>query len=214
MEFDYPDFIAALSSRVNTSLPGMDAHGKMAPLHRKSVKDYLSEVKTYRTAAVLALIFPDNETRLPRIILMERAGGGDVHAHQISFPGGKQEPDEELAYTALRETFEELGIPPQEVNLIGPLTSLYIPPSGFLVHPFLGFLHQEPVFTINPFEVKSVFSPSLEQLCDKENLHSGRFRSSQGMEVEAPCFQLEDVVIWGATAMMISEIVEVVNSLK
>ncbi|MBK7887526.1 MAG: CoA pyrophosphatase [Bacteroidetes bacterium] len=214
MKFNYADFIASLSARINTSLPGMDAHVKMAPMHRKSVRDYLSEVHTYRTAAVLALLFPDNKTGSPRIVLMERAGGGDVHAHQISFPGGKQEPDEELADTALRESFEELGIASQEVNLIGLLTSLYIPPSGFLVHPFIGFLHQDPVFTINPAEVKRVITPSLEQLCNGENLRSGSFRSSQGIVVKAPCYELEDVVIWGATAMMISEIVEVVNSLK
>jgi len=214
MHKSYSEFITSLSSRLLSSLPGMDAHRKMAPMHRKSVKDYLSEVKSYKTAAVLALIFPDKENGSPRIILMERAGGGDVHANQISFPGGKQEPGEALSDTALRESFEELGIAPQEVKLMGPLTSLYIPPSGFLVQPFLGYLQQDPVFNINPSEVQRVFTPALDHLTDAGNLRTGSFMSSQGIPVEAPCFQLEDVVIWGATAMMISEIVELVTSLK
>lgn len=210
----FNDFIDALTSRVQSSLPGVEAQLKMAPEHRKTAEELLAETSDYKIAAVLALLFPDQRDGRPRIVLMERAGGAGIHANQISFPGGKMEPGETLKDTALRESFEELGILPDQVQLIGPLTTLYIPPSKFYVHPFMGYLHHPPEFNINASEVKKVITPALETFLDPDNRKSGLFRSGSGKVVDAPYYQMEELIIWGATAMMMSEIVELVTALR
>jgi len=187
-------------------LPGEDAHGRLAPPHRKPASAYLEYAKNYRVAAVMAIIYPDvnNDSC---ILLMERTGGVGVHAGQISFPGGKQEEGESLEETALRETREELGFDPSLIQVAGPLSPLYIPPSNFLVHPFLGFMNELPLIHPNEAEVQGVIQVPLYQFFDESNMEVGEFFSSGGYKVRSPYFKVEHHKIWGATAMMLSEIV-------
>lgn len=211
MKAAYLAFIDKLRAVMENDLPGVTAHAKMSPAHRRVNPEFLIPSASYKTAAVLALLFPDKEDGAPRIVLIERAHGLDVHARQISFPGGKQEAQEELSETALRETFEEIGILSSQVQIIGPLTSLFIPPSNFKVFPFLGILDDDPVFKINPTEVNRVLTPFLTHFLKLENVTSASVSSSLG-SVNAPCYLVDEAMIWGATAMMMSEIIEIVKA--
>ncbi len=208
----FDQWISNLSLRMEKGLPGLVAHQKMAPLHRKSLSDSELINAGYRTAAVLALIVPDPINFIPRIVLIERSEGPVSHSGQISFPGGKREGDEDLLATALREANEELGIQANQVSLLGGLTSLYIPPSNFLVHPFLGYMNEIPEFVLSEAEVKRVLLLPVLSFLDQGNISTEIFKSSIGTSVEAPTYRIDNVTIWGATAMMIAEISSLINS--
>ena len=202
----FAQWISDLALRMEKGLPGQGAHEKMAPMHRKSLSESELFNTSYRTAAVLALLVPDPINSIPRIVLIERSEGPVSHSGQISFPGGKREGDEDLLVTALREANEELGIQANQVSLLGGLTSLYIPPSNFLVHPFLGYMNEIPEFILSEAEVKRVLLLPLSSFLDQGNVSIEVFKSSNGSTVEAPTYRIDDVTIWGATAMMMAEI--------
>lgn len=153
----------------------------------------------------MVLLVPGAANPPAKVILMERTSGPDVHAGQISFPGGKQEHDETLLDTALRETEEELGLRASAVTVIGPMTSLFIPASNFFVQPFLGFLPEVPEMAPSAAEVNRVLMPDLHLFSSGMEIQEGIFHSSKGFSVQAPYFRVEGVRIWGATAMMIAE---------
>ncbi len=205
-------WISDLALQMEKGLPGQGAHEKMAPMHRKSLSESELFNTGYRTAAVLALLVPDPINSIPRIVLIERSEGPVSHSGQISFPGGKREGDEDLLVTALREANEELGIQANQVSLLGGLTSLYIPPSNFLVHPFLAYMNEIPEFILSEAEVKRVLLLPLASFLDQGNISIEIFRNSNGTSVEAPTYRIDDVTIWGATAMMIAEISSLINS--
>lgn len=205
-------FIALLAKRAQQRLPGNESQYRMAPEQRQPVSLMDENIAGYKTAAVLALIVPDPITFLPRIVLIERSIGQVAHSGQISFPGGKKEGDEDLLTTALRESNEELGIAKEQVQMIGSLTSLYIPPSNFFVHPFLGYMNHVPEFILSESEVQRVILPDLHAFVQQENILHGEFSTSSGKSIRAPYYKIDDVIIWGATAMMISEIADLIRN--
>ncbi len=184
-------------------LIGWKAQRKLAPSYRKEA--YTSEELMQfqpREASVLCVWFPRNgEWVFP---LMKRMPYEGVHSHQISFPGGAIEDSDRDAYAAaLRETEEELGMKISRESDFIELSDLYIPPSNFLVHPFMVRTHQDWVFTKDPVEVEEIFLISLEELFKAPIL----FKESRGNEI--PYFELAGEVVWGATAMILSEIKEI-----
>ncbi len=207
------DFIV---DRINKSLlkglPGEVAHIKLAPQHRKPASEYLSHVQNYKTGCVVSLIVKNNNDEWC-LLLMERVSHEkDVHSNQISFPGGKFEEDDETFFdAALRELGEELGVNPELINLISPLTELYIPPSNFLVKPFLCFSNYQLTYNPNKSEVRSFMEIPLSFFLEESNVIQGGFKSARGYDVNAPFYEYNSHKIWGATAMMIAEIVDLLK---
>lgn len=208
MEFD--SYLSFLKQRLTESLPGEMAHMKMAPLGRKPLNDYKAMAANYRDGSVLAHIFPvDNE---PYLTFIRRVIDGKAHSGQIAFPGGKKDDtDDNLFETAVREAFEEIGLDRNQINLIGTLSTLYIPVSRYVVHPFLSYGLQQPDFKINSDEVQEVITLPLKDLSDLDNRSTQSIKTFDGILRDVPCFTIKNITIWGATAMMVSEIVELKN---
>ncbi|MCL7754242.1 CoA pyrophosphatase [Polaribacter sp. Z022] len=191
-------------------LGGLDAQFKLAPKMRLKYDADKIRAKNPKRAAVLALFYP-NKNNETCFLLTLRASYKGTHSAQISFPGGKiDKTDLSLKNTALRETFEEVGIVESSISVIKELTDVYIPPSNFLATPFLGYVSQKPTFNLN-YEVDKTIEVLLKDLLNDCNLSSTNMNTSYMSNVEVPCFKLNDYIVWGATAMMLSEIKELLK---
>jgi 8-oxo-dGTP pyrophosphatase MutT (NUDIX family) len=141
---------------------------------------------------------------------MVRPSDNSVHSGQISFPGGKVEKsDLSMSHTALREAHEEVGVVPNTVELIGSLTKLYIPPSNFDVYPIVGVTNTTPKFITNQ-EVYKLLEVDLDTLLSKDTLGYKTITHRDGNEFIVPCFHIQDEIVWGATAMILSEFMDVI----
>ena len=182
------------------------AQKKMMPFG--SDQRVLPENKTsLRIGAVLLLLYyRDSEINL---VLTKRRDDLHSHAGQISFPGGRQEASETLLTTALRETEEEVGVPITAVQSLGQLTTIYIPPSGFVVHPFVGWYQNGdvPQFTPSEGEVAQIIEEPLATLLNPETAVAEPW-DFKGHEVMVPYYAIPGHKVWGATAIMLSEFVE------
>lgn len=160
-----------------------------------------------RESSVLILLYPGAANpESAMIVLMLRSEYGGVHSGQISLPGGKSEPgDKDRAATALREAQEEIGIEPSNVHLLGSLTDLYIPPSNFLVTPILGYQNTAPSFKADPSEVAEIIEIPLAELLNEANVCLRKMKLSVGISLKVPAFCIDGHIIWGATAMILSE---------
>ena len=139
---------------------------------------------------------------------IERTSGNTIHSGQIGLPGGKYEKsDVDRTTTALRETSEELGVDCDQVEIVGHLTELYIPVSNFKVLPVLGFCEKRPVFRLNRFEVEQVIEMPVQQLLLKDNMRKFELQRAD-FKIIAPYFEAKGHKIWGATAMILSELRE------
>ncbi|RMG71034.1 MAG: CoA pyrophosphatase [Bacteroidetes bacterium] len=164
-------------------------------------------------SGVLALLYPHRD-RL-HMAFMQRTEDGRVHGGQISFPGGRREPEDvDLVQTALREAEEEMGIKPDEVQVLGALTRLYIPPSNFMVYPTVGYSAQRPIFVPDPVEVAQVIELPLSELQDPQYRVQAPVRVRGDLNVKVPAFVVQGYTIWGATAMMLSELLTVIRELE
>ena len=170
------------------------------------------EANNPKEASVLALFYPDeyNETRF---LLTQRASYNGTHSAQISFPGGKREVhDSDEKHTAIRETYEEVGIEMKNIKVIKEFTQAYIPPSNFLVSPFMGYLENTPTFEPNN-EVDTIIEVKLSDLLNDDNITVKNLSTSYMDNIDVPCFKLNNYVVWGATAMILNEIKCVLKTL-
>ncbi|WP_428659040.1 NUDIX hydrolase [Runella sp.] len=203
----FNDFISTLDTQLRQPLPGPEAHVKMASATRLKLKVQPNE-KT-RRSAVLILFYPYRDQIFAPLILRPKYDG--VHAGQMAFPGGRYEKtDENLIRTALREAQEEIGIKAADVQVLGQLTELFIPPSNFYVLPVVGKLMYKPDFYPDPREVEAVLEVNLEELMD-ESIVGFTELDVRGITVEAPFYDIQGHKVWGATAMMISELLTVIR---
>jgi 8-oxo-dGTP pyrophosphatase MutT (NUDIX family) len=196
---------ARISRKVNAGLPGLTSHEKLVPPERRP---HLWDPfpKNRKLAAVLTLLF-EYEGYMSTLIIQRPTYPG-VHSGQFAFPGGKvEEADRDFVHTALREAEEEVGIPQTRPKVHGELTRLYIPPSGFEVVPILGTLEKLPPLTLQPTEVQSTRIIKLKDLRKPGILREVPVQTRMG-KVKVPAFILGNDIIWGATAMIINEIVE------
>ena len=171
----------------------------------------LSQDKDPVDAAVMALLYPSG--REPHLVFIKRNAYDGPHSAQISFPGGAREKgDPSLQHTAIRETREELGIN-GKMEVLGSLTPLYIPVSNFMVYPFVGCMSEAPVFDPDPSEVQYVVEASMETLLDPMNRDSETLFHHE-MHIQAPFYRVGKEKIWGATAMILSELLQLATSLR
>lgn len=213
----FTSFTDKLSIELKKELPGFSAQKSMAPLGRKPPSEYMQEGLPPRKSAVLILIYPQEKTGLPETVLMLRPDNeGGNHAGQISFPGGGiDDSDADLEQTALREAEEEIGVERRTVSVLGPLTPLYIPVSNFMVHPFVGITSSRPQFTIHPQEVQELITCSLHELTLEKNKGVvTRYIKIRNAEMEVPCYKAGDKIIWGATAMILAELEEILSRIR
>jgi len=197
----------------NTQLPGIEAQFKLAPKMRLEYNAKKIEANNPKIAAVLALFYP-NQNNEVSLLLTKRANYIGTHSGQISFPGGKfEKSDLNLKETALRETFEEVGIFQEKIDILREITEVYIPPSNFSVTPFIGILNDIPVFKLNS-EVAKIIEIPFPDLLDDTMLASISITNSYMKETSVPCFNFDGSVIWGATAMILSEIKELLKNIK
>ena len=207
LKFD--EFKENLKIHLN-DLPGIEAQLQMTPITRLEEMKKLAEKANPRLSGVLILFYPLNG-RI-KIAMMKRPVDNTVHSGQVSFPGGKYEKeDTDLKATALREAWEELGIPQKEVDVIGNLTKLFIPPSNFEVHPWIGFMQNRPEFKLSKDEVDLLIEADLETLLQPETFTNKDISHRTGKLVNVPCFFLDNQIIWGATAMILNELVFIIN---
>jgi 8-oxo-dGTP pyrophosphatase MutT (NUDIX family) len=182
----------------------------MAPITR------LEEIKRRqnngepRQSAVLVFFYPFNGKT--KLVFIKRPVDLSVHSGQVAFPGGRvEEQDEDLIATALREANEEVNIDPAKVSVVGSLTKLHIPPSNFDVFPIVGFSTKRPDFKGNE-EVDRILEIDLDKLIDPKTKTTKTIHHRLGKLVDVPCYFVENEIIWGATAMMVGELIEVIRN--
>jgi 8-oxo-dGTP pyrophosphatase MutT (NUDIX family) len=195
---------------LHSPLPGQTAHSVMAHAVRRV--DPMPDVTTTRDAAVLMTLFekaPDDW----HLIFIRRTSSHsqDKHAGQIGFPGGKREvSDRDMMYTALREAEEEIAIDLSGVDVLGQLTPLYITVSKFLVHPYLAYSWKTPQLIRQESEIEEILEIPLRSLLDPVNKQETRIRLATGIVLNhVPSFQVNGHVIWGATAMILNELLDI-----
>jgi len=210
----FEEFLKSVSKIKNIPLPAEVSHFKMVPPFRQELlKKQKEAIKKAKHAGVLSLFYPDEDKETKFVLILRKTYKG-VHSAQVAFPGGKLEAqDASLRDTALRETFEEVGVPIDTVQIVRSISQVYIPPSNFYVHPFIGFTQNTPQFIKQDDEVEALIEIDLEHFLDEQSLISKKVKTSYSIEVEVPAFKLNDYVVWGATAMMLSEIKDLLKQL-
>jgi 8-oxo-dGTP pyrophosphatase MutT (NUDIX family) len=203
------DFAENLHNEIQKGLPGTDVQWQMASSDRY-VRDFPRVPgDDARAAAILILLFPENESI--HTVFMQRPDYDGVHGGQISFPGGKREPeDTDEIQTALREAHEETGIDPGHVEVIGTLTPLFIPVSNMVVAPVIGWAKAKPIFNYKPEEVLFLIDADLKRLMDPSIIKTKLF-NVRGQSINIKYFDYDSNTIWGATAMMLHELLVIIR---
>lgn len=197
-------FISSLEIRLKEPLPGPEAWKRMMPEGRL----LKMPPGTIPVESAVLVLFIEKEELL-YLLLIRRSEDGRIHGGQIGFPGGRAEPtDTGFWDTALRETQEETGIAPETVEPVGQLSPIYIPHSNFIVHPFVGFTAYPQFFQRQKEEIDEILLIPYSRFFNPNCQTTSVFETLRG-PVIAPCFTLEDVRIWGATAMIISELLSI-----
>ena len=196
-----PPYIEDLTLAFQNPLPGFETRAAMAPIHRK----FLTAPPNAKQSATLLLLFQRDHAWY--FSLIKRPGNErDKHSGQISFPGGQVEKnDSSFKETAKREAYEEIGIPQKDIQIIGKLTETYIDVSNFNIHPYVAYLPYAPTYTIQESEVAKVIEFPVNALNDLSIRKVKNMKVRNFLLKDIPYFDFQDQVIWGATAMMMSE---------
>ena len=191
----------SLSFILNQPFDATVSHLEMAPYRKIGFEPSQNPVNS----AVGIHFFFDGE---PTLILIERPKTMRKHAGQIAFPGGKHDDgDIDLVETALRESYEEIGINVENLNSIGSLSTVYIPVSNYLVHSFVFIHHKKPNFVINPDEVSQILEVTLSEILSTQSKSFSDIELQNGLKISnAPCFKIQNKIIWGATSILLNEL--------
>ncbi len=203
-----PEFSNCLAEKLTGAKPGLNAQLQMTPNPRPGHQLYHEVEATSLKAGVLALFYP-REGQL-HLVLTRRTEKVDFHKGQISFPGGRLETGESLEQAALREAQEELGIDPGSIRILGMLTPLYIPPSNYCIYPVVALTETSPDFLPSPLEVAEILEIPLDHLLDPRNTQQETWQI-KGADVQVPFYAFGEHKIWGATAMVLAELLEILK---
>jgi len=207
---DFQHFITQLEITITNYLPGEESQQKMRVNYDQSIELPFSKNNSKASAVLILLYLEDNEIHF---FLTKRSNELEHHKGQISLPGGTQEENEELTHTALRETQEEIGINKTSISIIGSMTPLFVPVTGFMIHPFIGYSSNKLEPTPDPSEVEAIFSVNISDLLNEANQTIEK-RNIRGYDVEVPYFKLNNYEVWGATSMILSEFRDLIKSIK
>ncbi len=193
-----------IKKALSGELRGTASHQKMMP-HNRKLRAAYSDRKRLKPSSVLLLLYAENDELFA--CLIKRTSTMKHHAGQVAFPGGKIEPGETAVETALRETWEEIGVPPGKIEVLGALSDLFVDVSGFLIHPIVGWLGEKPEFKANSAEVeKTILFPLMKF---SNNMDEIELETTAGT-IQIPCYYFEGEVVWGATAMILAEFYDAV----
>ncbi len=211
---EFTEFLNKALKVTKMELPGEDFHLKMAPIQRLlELKKLAKDKNTAKKAAVLVLFYPSEIGKTNLILILRKTYKG-VHSNQVGFPGGKyEEGDNNYQNTALRETEEEVGVPRESVSVLKELTEIYIPPSNFFVQPYFAVTKSTPQFIAQEEEVEALIEVDLDHFMDDAIIISKTLTTSYAIDIEVPAYLINDHVVWGATAMMLSEVREILSKL-
>ncbi len=186
-------------------LPGLESQLLMAPPNRREeIGDPARKANAVRSSVLILFYEKSGE---PYIVFIKRPEYNGVHSGQIAFPGGRwEQTDKSFYHTALREAREETGILPERVRLAGNLSELYIPPSNYLVSPFVGFYEAIPVFRPDPLEVAQILEIPFGFFVSPTSIENVEILAAGNRQIYTPCFKYQGHIIWGATAMMLNEL--------
>jgi 8-oxo-dGTP pyrophosphatase MutT (NUDIX family) len=209
MEFDL--VIELIRKGLKKPLPGQLAQKSMSPLPIDYGRFDFNFSENPRKGAVLILIYPEaGKAFFP---LIKRSIYKGVHSGQIAFPGGKMEPeDKDLSFTAIREAWEEVGVLPKDVNVIGQISDLFVPASNFIVRPIVGYATIKPSFVPEIKEVDRIIETPVEQLIQLNTKKQKILEIGGRMKLDTPYFDIQNEVVWGATAMILGEFIQVLEN--
>jgi 8-oxo-dGTP pyrophosphatase MutT (NUDIX family) len=202
--YDFPRLRAHLKQRVLKPMPGKKGQLPMKPYIPYLKEAPAPQILKPKEGAVMAIIY--KKADIPHLLLMERTTYNGAHSGQISFPGGKLEKGETYLEAAKRECFEEVGIDQQQYEIVGELTDVFVWASNFMVKPFLAIADELENFYPDKKEVEKILEIPLAHFFDSSIKNEKIIKSFAGVKLMAPYYEVESKELWGATAMMISEI--------
>ena len=201
-------FLESVVKIKHLELFGEESHAKMSPPYRLELAKKMKEkAKTARKAGVMALFYPNTDDETYLVLILRKTYKG-VHSAQVGFPGGKYEEEDggDLMQTAIRETEEEIGVSRTHIEVLKKMSPLYIPPSNFMVHPYIGISNEYLIFTKQDEEVEAIIEVKLTDFLSEGSTLNTTVPTSLGKELEVPAFKFNGHIVWGATAMMLGEI--------
>lgn len=204
MPVAFDEWVSALRGRLQQPLPGAMAHEPLRATPVGEVRPVFEHKAPPKPGSVMILLYPDEgEIKFPLTKRPEYLG---AHSGQVSLPGGKAEPGETPIETALREAEEEIGIRPDNLEVIGTLSEFFVIPSNFKVTPVIAVQHNRPLFVPDPVEVVRVLEGTISGLLRDDAVAVKEITAARVYRLNAPHFLMENEIVWGATAMMLNEL--------